>query len=112
MTDRELLHQALEALERCVATCFHAYAHEQVMSRPEHFVNQNITALRERLAQPEQKPFFTEANGFPQTFVPKDGQTQAIRSLTDQCAELVRERDELQKQVWRYERYGTKRENT
>ena len=56
MTDRELMQQALEALERCVATCFHAYAHEQVMSWPEHFVNQNITALRERLAQPEQEP--------------------------------------------------------
>jgi len=56
MTDRELIQQALEALERCVATCFDQYAHEQVMSRPEHFVNQNITALRERLAQPEQEP--------------------------------------------------------
>lgn len=49
VTDRDLLKQALEALERCVATCFDAYAHEQVMSKPEHFVNQNITALRERL---------------------------------------------------------------
>lgn len=48
--------QALEALERCVATCFDQRAHEQVMSRPEHFVNQNITALRERLAQPGQEP--------------------------------------------------------
>jgi hypothetical protein len=53
LTDRELMQQALEALERCVATCFDAYAHEQVMSKPEHFVNQNITALRERLAQPD-----------------------------------------------------------
>jgi hypothetical protein len=53
MTDRELMQQALEALERCVATCFDAYAHEQVMSKPEHFVNQTTTALRERLAQPE-----------------------------------------------------------
>ena len=53
MTDRELMQQALEALERCVATCFDQRAHEQVMSKPEHFVNQNITALRERLAQPE-----------------------------------------------------------
>jgi hypothetical protein len=49
MTDRELMQMALEALERCVATCFDAYAHEQVMSRPEHFVNQNITALRQAL---------------------------------------------------------------
>lgn len=30
----------------------------------------------------------------------------AIRSLTDQCAALTWERDELQKQVWRYEKNG------
>ena len=29
-----------------------------------------------------------------------------IRSLTDQCATLIQERDELQKQVWRYEKHG------
>ena len=29
-----------------------------------------------------------------------------IRSLTDQCAALIQERDELQKQVWRYEKHG------
>jgi len=29
-----------------------------------------------------------------------------IRSLTEQGAALVQERDELQKQVWRYERHG------
>ena len=60
MTDREIMQQALKALERCVATCFDAYAHEQVMSKPEHFVNQNITSLRERLAQPEQTVSMTE----------------------------------------------------
>ena len=54
MTDREAMQQALEALERCVATCFDQHAHEQVMSRPEHFVNQNIAALRERLAREEE----------------------------------------------------------
>ena len=70
----QALKLALEALERCVATCFEQYAHEQVMSRPEHFVNQTIIAIREALAdsaldrmaenarelgiqmQPEQKP--------------------------------------------------------
>ena len=54
MTDRELMQQALEALERCVATCFDRYTHEQVMSSPEHFVNQNITALCARLAHTDE----------------------------------------------------------
>ena len=52
----EALKLALEALERSVATCFDRYAHEQVMSRPEHFINQAITAINEALAQPEQEP--------------------------------------------------------
>jgi N-methylhydantoinase B/oxoprolinase/acetone carboxylase alpha subunit len=55
MTDKEALKLALEALERSVATCFDRYAHEQVMSRPEHFVNQAITAIKEALAQPPQR---------------------------------------------------------
>jgi hypothetical protein len=73
-----------------------------------------IEALREhamrevqRLGQEiEQEPFFTEANGFPQEFVSKDRQKQAIISMTEQCAALVWERDELQKQVWLYEKNG------
>jgi hypothetical protein len=55
----EALKLALEALERSVATCFDRYAHEQVMSRPEHFINQAITAIKQALAapvQPEQEP--------------------------------------------------------
>ena len=56
MTKDEALKLALEALERSVATCFDPYAHEQVMGRPEHFVNQAITAIKEALAQPEQEP--------------------------------------------------------
>ena len=56
MTKDEALKLALEALERSVATCFDQYAHQQVMSQPDHFINQAITALREALAQPEQEP--------------------------------------------------------
>ncbi len=56
MTKDETLKLALEALERCVATCFDPYAHEQAMSWSEHFVNQTITAIKETLAQPEQEP--------------------------------------------------------
>jgi hypothetical protein len=50
MTKDEALKLALEALERCVATCFDPYAHEQAMSGSEHFVNQTITAIKEALA--------------------------------------------------------------
>ena len=73
MTKDEALKLALEALERSVATCFDQYAHQQVMSQPDHFMNQAITAIKEALAQ-EQEPvawgvfegnlhdmFFTEA---------------------------------------------------
>jgi hypothetical protein len=56
MTKDEALKLALEALERCVATCFDPYSHEQAMSGSEHFVNQTITAIKEALAQPEQEP--------------------------------------------------------
>ena len=53
MTKDEALKLALDALERCVATCFDPYAHEQVMSRREHFVNQTIFAIQEALEESE-----------------------------------------------------------
>ena len=56
MTKDEALKLALEALERSVATCFDQYAHQQVMSQPDHFMNQAITAIKEALAQPKQEP--------------------------------------------------------
>jgi hypothetical protein len=43
---RQALELALEALERSVATCFDQRSHDEVMGRPEHFVNKAITALR------------------------------------------------------------------
>jgi hypothetical protein len=49
MTKDEALRLALEALERSVATCLDPYSHEQVMSRPEHFINQAIDAIKEAL---------------------------------------------------------------
>jgi len=51
----EAMKQALEALEKSVSTCFHEYAHEQVMSFPEHFINQTITALRAAIDQAEKQ---------------------------------------------------------
>ena len=50
MTKDEALKLALEALEKSVATCFDRYSHEQVMSRPEHFINQVITAIKQARA--------------------------------------------------------------
>jgi hypothetical protein len=49
----EVMKQALEALEKSVSTCFDRYSHEQVMSRPEHFINQTMTALRLAIEQAE-----------------------------------------------------------
>jgi hypothetical protein len=49
----EVMKQALEALEKSVSTCFDRYSHEQVLSRPEHFINQTITALRLAIEQAE-----------------------------------------------------------
>ena len=56
MTKDEALKMAFEALERSVATCFDQRSHDEVMGRPEHFVNRAITAIKEALAQPEQEP--------------------------------------------------------
>jgi hypothetical protein len=67
MTKDEALKLALEALEKSVATCFDRYAHEQVMSRPEHFINQAITAIKQALAaqqehEPENEPYVSLAS--------------------------------------------------
>jgi hypothetical protein len=54
----DAMKQALEALEKSVSTCFDRYSHEQVMSRPEHFINQTMTALRLAIEQAErQEPY-------------------------------------------------------
>ena len=54
--ERKVMELALEALERSVATCFDQYAHQQVMSQPDHFINKAITAIKESLAQSEKYP--------------------------------------------------------
>lgn len=69
----EVLKQALEALERSVATCYDQYAHQQVMSQPNHFINQTITSLRKAIAELEsQKPLCTAAM-FDDWFLAKSG---------------------------------------
>ena len=55
MMTKEVMKQALEALERSVAICFDQYAHRVVMSQPDHFINKAITAIKDALAQ-EQEP--------------------------------------------------------
>jgi len=66
------MKQALEALEKSVATCFDQYAHEQVMSRPEHFINQTLTALRQAIEQAEkQEPVAYVTGTFAGRFVVK-----------------------------------------
>lgn len=47
----DAMKQALEALEKSVWTCFDRYSHEQVLSRPEHFINQTMDALRLAIEQ-------------------------------------------------------------
>jgi hypothetical protein len=59
----EALKLALEALERGVATCFDRYSHEQVMCRPEHFINQAIAACEQALAALVQERNFCERCG-------------------------------------------------
>lgn len=76
---------------------------------------QAITAIREALAEPVEW-----LTGCPEcgmdggcdcdsgTWNPPAQQepVSTIRALTNQCAALIQERDELQKQVWRYEKNG------
>ena len=75
-------------------------------------IDDAMDALRQAIEQAEkQKPVnikkVAEEHGInlPTEFVPKHDESKAaIQSLTDQCAALIWERDELQKQVWRYEK--------
>ncbi|CAB4132795.1 hypothetical protein UFOVP251_14 [uncultured Caudovirales phage] len=82
MTKDEALKLTLEALERCVATCFDPYAHEQVMSWPEHFVNQTITAIKEALAQPERD--------YERGFI--DGMQKQMQSSVDKAVNRMAQR--------------------
>ena len=79
MTKDEALKLALEALERCVATCFDPYAHEQAMSWPEHFVNQTITAIKEALAQPKSE--------YERGFI--DGMQKQMQSSVDKAVNAM-----------------------
>ena len=51
MTKDEALRLAWEALERIIGTCLDEYTHEQVMSWPDHFINQAINAIEDSLKE-------------------------------------------------------------
>ena len=107
----QTLRLALEALELCT---------NQGMIPM--YLNKNIdaiTAIKAALLSrsdgeakdEKQKPVnikkVAEEHGInlPTEFVPKHDESKAaIQSLTDQCAALIWERDELQKQMWRSEK--------
>ena len=66
MTQTEALRLALEALERSVATCLDPYSHEQVMSRPEHFINQAITAIKAALEAKDEPLAYLQPTASPE----------------------------------------------
>lgn len=49
----EVLKQALEALQKAGGTCFDEFSHREMMSQPDHFMNQSITSLRQAIAELE-----------------------------------------------------------
>ena len=51
----EVLKQALEALQKAGGTCFDEFSHREMMSQPDHFMNQSITSLRQAIAELEQR---------------------------------------------------------
>mgnify|MGYP000143185080 CR=1 FL=1 len=114
MTTEQTLKLALEALKKADAVIYSEYCgtncEELQICEPA------IKALEEALKQEQaekqklvsiKKVAEERGINLPTEFVPKrDESKAAIQSLTDQCAALIRERDELQKQVWRYEKNG------
>jgi len=108
MTKDETLRMALEALE---AMQMYAEAERKGL----RICDETITAIKEALAQPEREilgnvdyiPCCTDQT-CPKCKPPQSEPepVACISALTDQCAVLIWERDELQKQVWRYEKNG------
>jgi hypothetical protein len=87
---KEALKLALEALERSVA--FYQYAHQQVMSQPDHFMNQAITAIKESLAEPDNTSKMYEElrsiiDGGSESFTHDD----AVQYLKDKLAQPEQE---------------------
>lgn len=100
----EAMKQALEALENVrIDYDFHGNPadDENKMIAPA------ITALRTAIEQAEKSNINQVIHLYDKPpAAPVQEPVACIRSLTDQCAALIKERDELQKQVWRYEKHG------
>ena len=85
---REVAQEALEALERSVATCFSGYDHREVLSDPKHFVNQAIFALRTRLAAPDETEVLLAENELLR---------EAVKAEREECARVCEQPvDEIQ----------------
>jgi len=51
LVSEELLRQVLDALEQSVSHCFDQYSHNEVMCKPEHFMNGAMLQLRTLLTK-------------------------------------------------------------
>jgi hypothetical protein len=90
----EALKLALEALEKSVATCFDWYSHGQVMNRPEHFINQAITAIKQALAAqpaPVQSCYCPNCEAMGKELAALKAQPAPVQDST--CNETLRAQD-------------------
>ena len=99
MTKDEALKLALKALERSVATCFDQRSHDEVMGRPEHFINKAITAIKKALAQPEQEPVAWADHGVVNWIADKQFQHEADLYTTPPQREFVGLTDEERQDI-------------
>jgi len=122
--EREALKLALEALELVDTEFVCNGAHHAKKDRHQlgescpivERYQEAIVKVKATLAQPAQDwktlpkkdaPLVEWAKEqTPPAAQPAQEPLACIRSLIDQCAALIGERDELQKQVWRYEKNG------
>ncbi len=98
----EAMKQALEGME--LVTCGDSTS-IAVLEVAKQYARQAIAEAEKQELVSIKKVAEEHGINLPTEFVPKrDESKAAIKSLANQCAALVWERDELQKQVWRYEK--------
>ena len=99
MTKDEALRLALEALERIIATCLDPYSHEQVRSRPEHFINQAITAIKAAL-EAKDEPVACADNGVVNWIADKQFMHEAELYIAPPQRTWVGLTDKERREVW------------